>query len=246
MKIRHNVITLTLLASALLTGCSGGGGGSAPVPAPVTTAEGFWSGTASTGPKVALAILENGDTWGVYTSNNLIVGALHGTTTSSGTTLTGSGSDFNIPTRTVTPGTYSGTFASKSNVNITTSSGSNFTGTYDASYDTPASLTSLSGTFSGSGLTGSTSAQSATVGISSLGVVSSIGNGCSAAGTATPRPSNKNIFNVTITFTGTNCALGNGAVTTGIAYYDAANRQVLVMALNSAKTDGFIYVGVKP
>lgn len=77
-------------------------------------------------------------------------------------------------------------------------------------------------------------------------MLSSTGNGCSAAGTAVPRPSGKNIFNITITFTGTNCALGNGAVTTGVAYYDAVNRQVLVMALNSAKTDGFIYVGTKP
>ncbi len=246
MKSLHAVF---ILISIALAGCGGGGGGNSsttPAPAPVTTAEGFWSGTASTGTKVALAILENGDTWGVYTSNNLIVGALHGTTTSSGTTLSGSGSDFNIPSKTITPGTYSGTFASKSSINVTTSIGSNFTGTYDASYDTAASLTSLSGTFSGSGVSGTTSAQSATVGISSLGVVSSTGIGCSAAGTVAPRPSGKNIFDVTITFTGTNCALGNGVVTTGVAYYDAVIRQVLVMALNSAKADGFIYVGVKP
>jgi hypothetical protein len=69
--------------------------------------------------------------------------------------------------------------------------------------------------------------------------------GCSAAGTATPRPSGKNIFNVTVTFTGSNCALGNGASTSGVAYYDAATRRVLVMAMNAAKSDGFIYLGQK-
>lgn len=236
-----------VLISIVLAGCGGGGGSSAPatVPVVVTTAEGFWNGTSSTGFKVGLAILENGDTWGFYSSNNLIVGALHGTTTYSGTTLTASGSDFNILSRTVTSGSYTGTFSSKGSINATTSTGNTFTATYETSYDQPASLTSLSGTFSGSGVTGTTSAQSATVGISSLGVVSSIGIGCSASGTVAPRPSGKNIFDVTITFTGTNCALGNGTVTTGVAYYDAVNRKVLVMALNSAKSDGFIYVGTK-
>ena len=34
--------------------------------------------------------------------------------------------------------------------------------------------------------------------------------------------------------------------TTGIASYDAATRQVLAMAMNSEKTDGFIFVGAKP
>lgn len=173
------------------------------------------------------------------------MGALYGTTISSGTTLSGSGKDFNIPTRTVTPGTYSGTFSSKSTIKVTTSQGGILNATYDTLYDQSASLSSLAGTFSGSGVTGTTTAQSATVGISSLGVVTSIGIGCNATGTTSPRPSGKNVFNVSITFNGTNCALGNGVTTNGVAYYDAVNRQVLVMALNAAKTDGFIYVGVK-
>lgn len=69
--------------------------------------------------------------------------------------------------------------------------------------------------------------------------------GCSAAGTATLHPSGKNILDVTVTFTGSTCALGNGASTTGIAYYDATTRRMLVMAMNAAKSDGFIYVGQK-
>lgn len=49
----------------------------------------------------------------------------------------------------------------------------------------------------------------------------------------------------TITFTGANCGLGNGVAATGIAYYDATTRSVMVMAMNAAKSDGFIYVGQK-
>ena len=46
-----------------------------------------------------------------------------------------------------------------------------------------------------------------------------------------------------ITFTGGACALGNGTVTKGIGYFDTGTRQLLAMALNPAKSDGFIYVG---
>jgi len=230
------------LVAAMLSGCGGGDDGAPPA----ATAEGFWGGTTSTGVGVSLAILENGETWGVYTSANTLVGALYGNTTSSGSTFSGSGKDFNIPARTVTSGTYSGTFTAKSKINATLSGGATFTGTYDTRYDQPASLSALAGTFSGQGVSGSSSVQAASVTISTSGAITVPASlGCSATGTATPRPSNKNIFNVTVTFTGTNCALGNGTATSGVAYYDTASRQVLVMAMNAAKSDGFIYIGQK-
>jgi hypothetical protein len=231
--------------TVLLAAC-GGGGDSSPAPAPTTTAEGFWGGTASTGVSVALAILENGETWGVYTSSGSIVGALYGNTTSSGTTLSGSGKDFNIPSRTVSSASYSGTFTAKSTMNVTTSAGGSFSGIYDTAYDQPASLAAVTGTFSGVGVSGTSPVQAVSVAISPSGAITVPASlGCSAAGTATPRPSGKNIFNVTVTFTGSNCALGNGASTSGVAYYDAATRRVLVMAMNAAKSDGFIYLGQK-
>jgi hypothetical protein len=254
IKARHVGITLTLFVSALFAGCgggSGGGGGGSSTPAApsalatTTTAEGFWSGPASTGTNVSLVVLETGETWGVYSLGNAVVGALHGSTTSSGTTLSGAGSDFNIPARTVTPGTFTGTFAAKSTISVTTSLGAVFNGTYGNAYDTAASLTSVAGSFSGSGVTATTSAQTVGVGISSLGVISATGIGCSAAGTAAPRSTGKNVFNVTVTFTGSSCVLGSGTVTTGVAYYDVASRQLLVMALNAAKTDGFLYLASK-
>lgn len=236
--------------SAVLVGiasCGGGGGdnSSSPPPVQTTTAEGVWSGPASTGNDVSLVVLENGETWGVYSNGGVIVGALYGATTSSGTTLSGTGRDFNIPARTVTPGTYSGTVASKNTITVNTSLGSVFNGVYGTAYDTAASLASVAGSFSGSAVTAATGPSTANIGISSPGVVSMTDGGCTAAGTAEPRPTGKNVFDVTVTFTGATCALGNGTVTTGVGYYDVANRQLLVMALNSAKTDGFIYLASK-
>lgn len=237
--------------AALLTACGGGDSGSTPssAPAPVITpsAEGFWEGPASTGVSVALAVLETGETWGVYTSTNgTIVGALFGNTASNSSTLTGSGQDFNIPARSVSSSNYSGTFTAKNTINVTTSSGGTFSGTYKPAYDSPVSLTTVSGAFAGTGVSGNSSVQQIGITISPSGVISVPGTqGCSASGSAAPRASGKNILNVTVKFTGANCALGDGTSTTGIAYYDTVAQRLLVLALNASKSDGFIYIGQK-
>jgi len=235
------------IATALVLNptCSNGATDYPTCTPPRTTAEGFWVGTSSTGYRVNLAVLENGDTWGVYSSGGYIYGALHGTTYSGGTTLSGSGSDFYIPYRTVTPGTYSGTFSAKGSLSVRTSSGSTFSGSYDTSYDQAASLATLSGTFSGSGVTGLSSPQSLTVGISGQGTVSASSGGCVVSGTATPRASGKNVFNVVLYFVGVTCYLGNGSSASGVGYYDTAAHALLVMGMKSDNSDGFIFIGTK-
>lgn len=229
------------VSTAVLTACGGGDDAAATL-----AVEGFWSGSTTTGVGVNLAILENGETWGVYTSGGGIAGALYGNTTASGNTLSGSGSDFNIPSRTTSSATYSGTFAPKSSISLTTSGGVSFTGTYEAAYDQPASLAAVAGSFTGEGVSGSSPVQGVSVTISSSGAVTVPANlGCSASGLITPRASGKNVFNVSVTFSGSTCALGNGATATGMAYYDSVDQGLVVLALNSAKTDGFIYIGSK-
>lgn len=231
---------------AMLAACGGGSDDSAAPPAPAATAEGFWAGRASTGTDVALAILENGDTWGYYASGGYLVGALAGSTSFSGNQLSGSGKDFNLLYRTVTPGSYTGTFSAKDSVSIKLSDGSTFTGSYDARYDQPASLAALAGSYSGQGVTGTTAPQSASITITASGAVSMPAvSGCSASGTATPRTSGKNIFDITITFSGSACALGSGAVVKGAGFYDSTQRTLIGLALNGAKNDGFIYFGQK-
>lgn len=244
-----------MLCSALVLAACGGGGGDAPTavsatpttpPPVVATAAGFWEGTASTGVAVSLAILEDGQTWGIYTSGNQIAGALYGVTTSSGNALSGSGKDFNIPTNSVGSASYTGAFVANSRITVTTSASSSLTATYVAAYDQPASLSSLAGTFSGTGVTGTTNPQANAVTVSASGAITVPTNqGCGVTGTATPRASGKNIFDVAVTFNGSTCALGNGATTQGIAYFNTTTRRLLVLALNTAKTDGFIYVGQK-
>ena len=92
---------------AALTACGGGGGSDGPS----STAEGFWVGPTSSGYTARLVVLENGETWGLYSTPTAIVGALYGSTNSSNNgTLTGSGSDFYFPGRLLQTANYSGTF----------------------------------------------------------------------------------------------------------------------------------------
>lgn len=247
--MNHTKRKIAAIAVALLLTACGGGGtdDSAGGPSgPSGSAEGFWSGTLASGVAVSAAILENGETWGVYTSGNLIVGALYGQTSSSGTTLSGTGTAFDVASRSSSNGTYSGTFTPKSTIRINSSDGGVFSGTYGTKYDQPALLSSVSGSFTGQGVSGNSTVQSIPLSIAADGTVTVTGTlGCAAAGSLTPRATGKNIFNVSVTFTGTNCALGDGAVTTGVGYYDVDTKRLLVLALNAAKTDGFIYIGSK-
>lgn len=239
---------IALAATAVLTACGGGGSDAVVTPVPAAaSAEGFWNGTITGGYGASVAILENGETWGIYTSGNSLVGAVHAQTTSNNLVLTGSGSSFNFLSRQSGSGTYSGSFVPKNSINFTTNDGTKFTGSYGTTYEQPASLADLAGTYSGFSVTATTGAQSIPVTISAGGTISgSVVSGnlsCSASGTATPRASGKNIFNVQLSFSGNFCALGNGATTAGVAYYDAVNREIGVMTLNSAKTDGLVYIG---
>lgn len=241
--------TLTALSIvAALTACGGGGGDDSTASKPAAaTAEGFWSGPTSNGLKAYVAVLENGETWSIITnsSGNALVGGFYGNTTSTGTSLSGSGLQFyNGVTDAIS---YNGTFTPKSTLTITTAgNGVRLNGTYFNDYDKPASLAALAGTYYGYGITAKSTAGASSVSISSNGTITAGSSLCSVAGTATPRASGKNIFDFQITYTGSGCTpLPSGTTINGIGYYDAAARGLVTMGLNSSKTDGFIFAGTK-
>jgi len=242
---------VTLLAAVLfLSACGGGGsdGTTAPTSVASTSAEGFWIGTASTGDVVNMAVLENGETWGITSTNTgVLTWALYGNVATSGSTLSGTGSSFSFVSGTAESGTLSGSVSSKASLSLKTSAGTTFTGTYSTAYDQPALLSNLAGSYSGFAVGGATPAQASTVVVDVNGNISSSyvsGNLiCTTSGKATPRASGKNIFNIQLNFSGNFCGLGNGATTSGVGYFDTTSRQLIAMTLNSAKTDGLMFVG---
>lgn len=210
------------------------------------SAEGFWVATTPGGVNVKWGILDGGETWGIYDMEGTILGAFHGNTRSSQGVLQGTGQSFDIPSRSTGSASYTGTYLPRQAISITTSQGASFSGCYVADYEQPASLDALAGRFSGEGLSRSSPVQGMRLSVAGSGALTmSSDEDCAASGTATPRPGGKNVFNVSLRFAGSACALGDGATATGIAHFSVANGELFVLAMNGAQTDGWLYLGAR-
>ena len=239
-KIKLSLITC---AVALLTACGGGGGSDTPA---VNTAEGMWSGLSSNGAAVAIAVLENGEAWGLASRSNLPVSAIAGTASGNGTSFSATGSEFVFSSNSVGTGSYTGTVAQKQRIQATSSNGSTIDLSYVSDYDQGVTATDIAGSYTLSGRTKLYSITDMPLTIDANGNFSSVDGCFGATGTATPRASGKAIINMTATGTGS-CILGNGVVISGVAILDKTTtpHSLFVIALNSGKTDGLVLIGRK-
>lgn len=239
----------TLALCALITACGGGGGGggsSTPAPAANVDAQGLWSGTSSAGYALNAVILETGEFYSMFSSGGVAYGIDYGTGTSSGSTFSGSLVEFYIPTNQTFAGNLSGTVTAKSSLSGSTTYNNGNTGTfsmtYNTAYDTPATLSAITGTYTGTYYAGAP----VTMAVTSTGVVNGTSTNCSFTGTALPRSTGKNVYNVNLTFTGSQCAPGAGTAS-GVAVLGSANGSTYIYTagLNSGKTNGFFWIGRK-
>lgn len=241
--MRKTLIIAAISAATLAAGC--GGGGDSPAP---TNVAGLWNGTTSTGRTVAALTFQDGTGWALYTPEGnpaYLAGVVQATTTVSGATASGPITDYNLEGGGITSGTISTTVNPKQSISGTVNPGGvTFSGTYDAAFEQAPSLTETAGTFTGTAaVLGGT--ESASVTVSTTGALSgSSASGCAYTGTVTPR-TDGNAFNVSVTFGGGVCSNGTSTVN-GIAYYAAATKRIYSAASNSAKTNGFIFLGTKP
>lgn len=246
-------ITVPFLIAVGLSACGGGGGGgsSGSTPPPSGTAEGLWQGSTNTNRAIAGVVLDDGTYWFIYSSagNSVVIaGVVQGNGASNnGGFSSSNGKDFNLEGLGVNNFTLAGTYTQKSGLvgtlTYSPSSTTTFTNSYDTDYDLTPSLAAIAGNYSGSAAT-SGGTESATVIITSSGAITGRGaSGCNYTGSASPRTKG-NVYNISVTFSGGVCANGTSTVT-GIAYFDAPTKQLTSAALNSARSDGFIYVGTK-
>lgn len=271
---RKTAITAHALASlALLSlgACGGGGssnsgsgtpvggGSSAPAPAPAPapppspTAEGLYLGTTSNARTVTGVVLDTGTYWVIYSVPNnpsVIAGAIQGTGTSQfGSFSSTNAKDFNLEGQGINNATVSASYFAKQSFNgMVTYTNSNqviaFTTSYSSAYEIVPSLATIAGTYTGTAavLAG---VEAATVTINASGALSGRGvSGCQYTGTVTTHAKG-NIYDVSVTFGGGVCSNGTSTVT-GIGYFDAATKRLYGTALNSDRSNGFIFVGTKP
>ena len=255
---RRARMAVALAFTAALAACGGGGSDEAATTGSGATAEGVYGGTltGSSSNAFQLLVLESGEFWALYgipSANTFgVTGFLQGTGTSSNGTFTAASTqDFgSIPA-------VSGTTSASYNASAKTIAGTvrfasgsvGFSGGPIAgslyNYDSAASLSTVAGTWVTTGLTGESVTLSIAASTGAFTASSSLG--CNFAGTVLPRPSGKNVFNVSLTFGAAPCALP-GQVASGIAVaypVGTGQTQLLVAVTNAARTAGAAIVGVR-
>jgi hypothetical protein len=211
---------------------SGGGGGTNYA----GQAQGVFSGTSSNGYTFESIVLPNDKFYALYgtvTGNLFFVdGMMTGQGASGNGTYTTSVTDF-FNTGSINSGSITATDVPGMSISGTLSengSAISFTGaalpSSSFNYNAGASVSAISGTWTGTLLDGT----STTATINSNGNFSGSSSGCSFSGTVSADSSNKNFFDVSLTFGASPCA-GPNQTATGIGVYyllaDGVTHQLL-------------------
>lgn len=236
-----------------LTAC-GGGGDSGAAAVSDATAQGLWNGSTSTSRSVTGIVLDDGTYWLLFSVPNvsaLLAGFVQGT----GTSLNGSFSssdaiDFNISGQGINSATVSASYITKQSFNGSVSYPSlnaplTFTSSYNADYEQTPNLTFVAGDYLGIASVANLN-EAVTFIISAQGVIAGAGatSGCQYGGLVKPRTTG-NLYDVSLVIGGAACATGTNAVT-GIGYFDAGPKRLYLVALNTSRTIGMNFTGIKP
>jgi hypothetical protein len=227
---------------------------------PPGTAEGLWQGSDSNNLNTTALVLDNGQTYIFYSAANIPQGFVDGTISSANGVVTSSDAMlFNATPQARLAATLSGSYASDTSLNLTIASpgvaADTFTGKYLAQYDTAASLSSAAGNYTGAGGTRAGMA-SMTMTVDSAGRINGSVKGttastyalnCSFTGSLSPRATQKDVFDTSLTFLGGSCPLGTATVTGESSMVSTTGQSTLYMAaLLPDRSDGFVAIPFQP
>ncbi len=257
----HMIKTFAALSvSALLAACGGGGGGSSTTP--VTSgpkAEGVYEGTSTTFNTVNILALENDEVYALYGNTSggtfLVSGFIWAQGTSNNGMYTSSTARDYPNTAAPTTGSLTASYVANTSFNGTATGNGVSTGFTTAPptnstyvYNTPAQLSTITGTWNGSSLFG----ESGTLVIASNGDMTASFTGnysgtCTATGKASPRASGKNVYDVSLTFGATPCSLpGTAAKGIAVSYMLANSQRQLIAAITTAdKSSGGLFFAAR-
>ncbi len=241
----------------LLASCGGGGGGSGGSvvsPLPGSQAQGLYQGTNNYGYALTSVILENGNFYNITSGGGQALTVDFGNVAAVNYLLTGTSSEYTVTTNALlTAGILVGQYLPQGamtatieyNVtNIFLAQYTSFSSNYLTSYTTPATLAALAGTYAAPYMYGQ---PTTTFAINASGAITGTAPNCAISGTATPRASGMNVYDVTLTLTGANCIPAGVGTATGVAFMDTPNgvNTLYVVTFNSAGTAGFVWLAPK-
>ncbi len=249
LRPRFCTLFLTVAATAALSACGGGGGDGDADNEVAVTAEGVYEGSlgAAVTGQYASIVLENGESWALYSFTGG-AGFLQARGTSRGGSYTASDVlDYGTAPPSVgsvsasysaSAGTLQGQYVFGQNVVPFTASRP----TQGYRYDTPANLANVTGSWAFA----SSADQSMRLQVAADGTLSGTGlAGCTLSGSLTPRPSGKNVFNAVLRF-GPACAQPDLAAS-GVAIVIVEDGQpaLIVMGQSADRMVGTIAVGTR-
>lgn len=244
MRDPFRPLALLTLCGTLLTAC-GGGGSDAPPPVPTTPA-GWWSGTTGTGQPVRALALSSGVYYLYYTASagdSTPAGLVYGQGSVNGTAFTdpqarhyrlaGNSTVVANLAATFTPQTRFDGSVSDVNGNFT------WTASWDSANASTASTSAVAGTYTGV-WAAQPAALPAVFTVAANGQFAGLTGTCVFSGRLTPR-SDVNAYDLTIGFSGFPCTSPNQDFT-GVAYYDATNRSLIGVSINTAQDSAALLV----
>ena len=252
--------TLIGVAVLALPGCGGGGGGTATTSASTPgQAQGIYTGSFSTSAfptgRFSTLVLDNDEIWTLYGQEGgsgqlLVYGLMQGQGASNNGAFTSNSIMDYVYDGTSMSATLNATYQVGSSFNGTVSANGqsvSFSGTAPApgstsyNYNTPASLSDISGSWAANNMSGVTSNYT----ISAGGTFSGSNQyGCGFSGSVSPRASGKNVFDVTITNnTSVACGVASSLSGRGIAVSSVlsnSTRQLIVALVSSDRHYGSV------
>jgi hypothetical protein len=237
-------LAITTALTSALVACGGGGDSTSSF-----SAEGIWGGSLADGTVAALIVLDDGEAWGAYDNDSTgSAGVLRGTLTASGSAVSGSLRDLSFLDLEPVTVPISGTAVTGSKLNLLIRDTTPLNMTYDASYDSPANLATLAGTYEGSAMSPNGSDAAAIVVLTSDGAIRTRSRDtvvdCAGSGSVALRNSSKAIVNFSLTFRGQDCPFADGTPINGVA--QVIDGTLVMIGVNSAQTQGLIILGDKP
>lgn len=249
------VIVVSVLSLTLLSGCGGGGNGSTA--ASNTIPQGLYLGSSSYSSfsLTDVLILEDGSYYALYgvqlNAGFLVDGFFEGTGSGSNGVLSSANPLEHVSLYAFSNVSFGGSYAPGTSVDFnvrgfggagTLSTVKPTNTTYD--YASAANINDIAGSWALSTIDGA----GANMIISTNGTftATATGNSCSYSGTISPRPSGKNVFDITLTYGGAPCALPNLSIS-GIAVSymlsDGITREFIMSGTDSSRAIGYAASG---